>query len=382
MVFTEEQKLLRQSVREFCEKEVAPLVPDMVRTNIFPKGIIEKIGEMGFLRVAVPESVGGLGLGQVELNIVMEEIARVSPALALSCELSMVGAPNILMCKGATDKYMEKVMSGEYTICGIGTQPKGNPQNAVEWDVSLTRDEDGVGYRLNQTNICITNEADAGMMYVYCKDDKGELYNVFIEGDWEGVERFEPDMKLGQAGTGGGTVRFNNVYIPPENVAPAAAGAEDGLYRVLNACAAEALGCMKGIFEKTVEFCKTRTHNRLPMTTERAIAYKLAYLKTLIDTADALTYSAAVLRDELDPFDGTGDEDDVLAWHLRASASKVRVSEIGVEVCDECIKLHGGLGYHDPTFHHWLGDSVNYCMMDWNNEMHLENIAYKMKLQG
>ncbi|HWQ74456.1 MAG TPA: acyl-CoA dehydrogenase family protein [Syntrophomonas sp.] len=373
----EEQKLLQQTVREFAEKELGPRVPQMLATNELPLDLYKRVGELGFWRVNVPVELGGAGLGQTGLCIVLEELARVSPAFGLTCEIPLVSLPIILQEEALIKKYLEKVMNGDLVMCYAATDPKGLP-NAAEWDVTFTKDGDG--YRVNGTKMYVTNNSHAGLSLVVGLDEKREQAVAFVEGDMPGHIHNDVATKIGMAGTGGGTCHYNNVYIPAENLTwyiPEGGTTSDSFYSVYNGCAAEALGCMKGIFQKTVEYCKNRTNNFKPLTDMQAVSYKLAEMQTIIEMCDSMVYGAAQL---CDAYNASGDPELEAAWHLKSESVKVRVSEFGMSVATECLKLHGGLGYHDPNIYHYLGDSLDYAIMDLTNEIHFASISDLMGL--
>lgn len=376
MIYTDEQKVLRASIREFAENELAPRVPEMLKNNAFPRDLYNRFGELGFFRVGLPKEVGGVGGGQVEICIIMEELARISAGFALSCELAYSNIPCFLQEQALIDKYLEPVISGKMVLSSGATDPVGQA-NTPEWGVMLTKTEDSEGYYVNGTRFYGTNNQPSDLVIGYGKNEEGQVCAFIVEDGTPGWEHDDAPVKLGCAGQGGGTCTFKNVRIPKEYVTPTEIGTSEGYYIVYNACAAEALGNMKGIFEKAVAWLQTRTANFVPLIEHKGVAYKVAYLKTLIELADTMVYDTASLRDA---FVATGDPAIGDAWHMKAEACKVRVSEIGVEVCKECVKLFGGLGYHDVNLYHHLGDAMDYTIMDQTNEIHFDAILRLMGL--
>lgn len=375
MIFTDEHRLFRQSVREFAETELAPVVPQILQTGKVPPEIYKRAGELGYTGVNCPEEFGGAGLGQVETCIVFEELARVSPGFALSLEIMIVSNNIVRQSASLTDKYLPRLLAGEMALGSGATPPEGQP-NGYEHKTFLTR-TDG-GYIANGTRLYATN-SDSELVYCLGLDDQGEMKCAFFEKGWTGFEQHPLDRKLGQAGNSGGTMSFNDVFVPDENVTEMAIGSSETYYMVYGGCAAEALGCAKGLFERAVEFAKNRTHDFKPLTKMTAVSYKLAELQSKIMMCESMVYDCACYEDE---YDRTHDPLIRDRWYMLAESTKIRVSEMLVDVAVECIKLHGGMGYHDPMVWRYVGDSLNYCMMDITNEIHLSYIASLMELNN
>lgn len=371
MIFTDEQQLFRQSVREFAEKELAPLVPQIIETNMLPDGLYERAAELGILTVNIPEEYGGVGLGQVETCIVFEELCRVCPGFALSIEQTIDSNNLLLQSEAITKKYLSRLVDGTLRL-GSGATPPEGQANTSEWKVAFKRTVGG--YIANATRLYGTN-ADADLLNIYGLDEEGNVLVAFIESDWPGVSVLPLDKKLGQAGNHGGTMIIKDVFVPEENVTPSSVGDSLTYYTVYDCCAAEALGCAEGLFDKTVEFCKTRTHDYKPLVEMTAVSYKLAELKSKLYMASSMVYDCAQHQDE---YMKTQDEVLKHTWFELAESTKMRVGELLMDVSYECIKLHGGLSYHDPNLWRYLGDQLNYCIMDQTTEIHLGALSRLM----
>lgn len=371
MIFSDEQQLLRQTVREFAEKELAPLVPQIHETNKLPDGLYERAAELGILTINIPEEHGGVGLGQVETCIVFEELCRVCPGFALSIEQTIDSNNMLLQSESLTKKYLPRLVDGTLRL-GSGATPPEGQANTSEWKQALTR-VDG-GYLVNGTWLYATN-SDADLVYVFGLDENGEIQVAFIESSWPGVSVLPLDKKLGQAGNHGGTMIMKDVFVPDENMTTGSIGDSLTYYTVYDCCAAEALGCAEGLFEKTVDFCMNRTHDFKPLVEMTAVSYKLAELQSKIYMAKSMVYDCAQHQDE---YAKTKDEALKQIWHELAESTKMRVGELLIDVSYECAKLHGGLSYHDPSLWCYLGDQLNYCIMDQTTEIHLGALSRLM----
>jgi butyryl-CoA dehydrogenase len=264
-------------------------------------------------------------------------------------------------------------MSGDKILSGIATDPTGQ-SNGAEWGTFAVRQGDE--YVLNGTRLYGTNNlADIAMILGFNQDREMKAY--FIEKGTPGFDNSNVAVKYGMAGQGGGTSVFKDCHIPIDMACNAGIGDSQFYYRIYNNCAAEALGCAEGILEKTIEFCKNRTHDFKPLTNLQVVAQKLGYLRTRVDVAHSAVYDAATMFEEL-----CKNPDPALEreWGIKTESIKLYVSETAVEVATECIKLHGGLGYHSPDLYHYVGDAMCYCIMDLSNDIHWDNLAMLMGL--
>lgn len=370
MIFTEEQELFRKSVREFAEQELAPYVPQILETNDIPQELYEKAADFGIIGANYPEEVGGLGLGQVETCIIFEEINKVCAGFGMAIEITLVSGP-LFLNKDMYDKYCPMLMSGKSTFASCGTPPTGQA-NTAEGAPIFTK-VDG-GYLVNGTRVYATNhDAFVGKVYGF-DQDRNYLYGLYDRNS-PGVFPQGNDEKIGLAGSHGGTVVYKDLFIPDNMVGPSEVGKTNGYYQVYTGCAAEALGVAEGIFEKTIEWCKTRTHDHKPLVEMSAVRDKLAELQMKVAAAESIIYDAARMQDE---YYATGDEELGASWRIHAHTAKVIASEMLVPVVYECVKLFGGMGVHDPMIHHYMGDILDYTHMDLTNEIHYGLVAELM----
>jgi len=336
-----------------------------------PREIYKQAGELGYPGLNVPEEFGGPGCGQVEVAILFEELARVSPGFALSIELALVSNNIIRSSERLTEKYLEGVMNGDILLAGAATDPKGQP-NGAEWDPFIKKVEGG--YIANGTRLYSTN-SDCDLCYVVGSDEEGNVKAIFIEKGWEGFEQHPFDKKLGQAGNGGGTQTFKDVFVPEENVAEMAVGTSETYYTVYDGCAAEALGCIRGLYEKTMEFVENRTNAGRKLTDMTAVAYNIAEIRSKIYMCESMVYDVAQHQDAAQ---ATGDAALTQKWYEMAESVKMRVGEMLMDCAKDLLKLNGGLGYHEPMVWRFVGDQLNYCMMDLTTEIHLGSMAMLM----
>ena len=376
LILTAQQESLRLRAREFAEAEVRPRVREMVESNAFQRDLYRRCGELGFWRLNVPVEHGGDGKGLTEASIVLHELARVSPALALSVEIGMVSLP--LLVTAPARKYAEDVMNGAIVIAAGSSDPSGQ-NNSAEWDVFAR--EDGDDYVLNGTRLYVTNAEACDLFSVSGLDENRRMMKFYVrKSECRGFETLGADLKHGMAGTGGGTITLTDCRVPKEMTAAFAIGTSPYYYYyyyVYCLCVAQALGCMEGIFEQTCGYLSSRTSGFAPLVDLQSVSHKLAAMRLQIEMARSLVYDATTMYDEAL---ADGGPESLDAWSLKAEAAKICVSRIAAEVTTECMILHGGRGYHDPELHHYVGDALTYRIMDMTNEIHLDNVARLMGL--
>lgn len=368
LVFTDEQLMVQNTVRTFAQTEVAEKMPELLK-NGWSRELYSRVGELGFWRLPIPEEFGGLGKGMVESCMVMEELAKVSPGVALQVEIGINDFAQLLDFPAPRDKYLEGLMSGELVHSAIGTETVGQ-NNVPEWPTTIVRDGDE--FIINAHKLYGTNQKWGDVCMLVAVDEDRNCWYVWVEGDTPGFTHDHVYKKLGMAGSGGGYADFKDCRVPVEMAIPSSVGADEQYFIFYAHCAAEALGCMEGIFERAVDFCKVRTSNFKPVAELQGVRYKLAALKMQIEACHSMVYDMATLYDE---YKATGDQQALKAFMTKSLAAKIFVSKTGVEVSAECMRLHGGLGYHDPNIAHFVGDSLGYMIMDISDDIHYGNLA-------
>lgn len=366
MIFNEEQQLFRDAAREFAETEITPLIPQILEQGTLPEGLYGRAAELGLAGISASEEYGGAGQGHIEASIVLEEVSKSCPGLALALERSIVFSWALQDSKMLADKYLSGIADGSLRV-GVST----SSPSAVDAG-SFFAKADG-GYRANGTCAFPAN-SDGDVLCVFGTDEDSAALCALIEKGWDGVGDARIDVALGQAGSNGGSVEFKEVFIPEENVLDAKA-LQDMEFMAFGCSAAEALGCAKGLFIRTRDFCQNRTHSGIHLTEMSSVRANLAELQSAISLCESLVYDCAQQAD------ACGDDTSAAAsWRILATSAKLRVSDILSEVAYECIKLNGGMGYHDPHLWHYLADALNYCLVDKNEKEALELLASLMEL--
>src|SRR3989441_8893319 len=340
------QKLIRDTVRQFMEAEVRPIVKEMEKEGKFPADAIKKLGEMGCCGMLVPEEWGGPGLDTVSYVLMVEEVARVFTAMstAISVTNSAVQAPLLLF---GTDtqkkKYLRRMATGETLGAFCLTEPAAGSDAA---GIQARAIRDGNVYKLNGTKTWVTNGSAAGVLLVFAKTDPaaaGKGISAFlVEPGFAGFRVGRHEDKMGQRSSPSVEILLNDCVVPVEN----RLGEEgQGLKIALSALdggrigiAAQAVGLAQGALEETVKYAKQRKAFGKSISEFQAIQWMIADMQTEIEAARGLVYYAAWLKDAHPTKTGAS-----------SSKAKLYASEMVNRVVDKAVQVHGSAGYSQET---------------------------------
>ena len=338
---TEEQELLRKSVREFAESEVKPLAKEHDEKGHFPHALFKKAGELGLTGIAFPESEGGAGFDHVAYSIVIEEISQccASTGVILSVQNSLYCDP---VHRYGTEEQKKKFLlpytRGEKIGCYALTEPQAGSNAAALQTKALKK---GDSYVINGTKAWITNggAADAAIVYVNTEPAKGEkgITALVVEKGTPGFKTGKEEKKLGINATACCELVFTDCEVPATN----RIGNEGEGYKVALSTldggrigiAAQATGIAQGAFEAALKYSQERLAFGHPISQFQAIQFMLADMSTEIDAARLLIRKAAWKQD-------TGSR-----FTMEAAIAKLFASEIATSVTHKAIQIHGGNGY-------------------------------------
>ncbi len=337
---SEDQIMIRDSVRELCEREFAPHAMEWDRLADVPSGAIETLAASGFLGMAIPEEWGGVGYDGRTIAIVLEEIARVSAALAIMIAVhNSVGALPVF--RFGTDaqrrKFLPRLVSRDLAAFSLSEPGAGSDAGAIE----ATAVRHGDRYVLNGSKNWVTNGQRAGVFLIFASTSKAagrKGLSAFI------VERGSPGLTLGKAEDKMGLRGSDTIGLTLENLSIPAdqrLGEEgDGFSIAMSmldagriGVAAQALGVMRAAFEESVRYAQQRHAFGGPLAKIQAVQFKLAEMERRIQCSRLLIERAAWLRDESRPYT------------REASMAKLYASEAATWVTHQAIQIHGGYGY-------------------------------------
>ncbi len=338
---TEEQKMLRQTVREFAAAEVKPLARHLDETGEFPRETFRKAADLGLTGIAIPDTYGGAGFDHVSYTIVVEEISRVcaSTGVILSVQNSLYCDP---IYRLGTDEQKKKFLApyarGEKIGCYGLTEPQAG-SNAAALQTKAVRKGDT--YIVNGAKAWITNggAADACIVYVNTDPAKGEkgITALVVEKGAPGFKVGKEEKKLGINATACTELSFTECEVPVAN----RIGAEGEGYKVALSTldggrvgiAAQAVGIAQGAFDEALSYSQQRMAFGQPISQFQAIQFMLADMSTEIEAARLLARRAAWKQDQGQRFS------------MEAAMAKLFASEMSTRVTHKAIQVHGGYGY-------------------------------------
>jgi alkylation response protein AidB-like acyl-CoA dehydrogenase len=337
-----EHQLLRRTVRDYMEGEVAPLVDEHERERRFPRPVVDKLGEMGWLGIPVPEQWGGAGMDILAYAIAVEEIGRVWGSLGLIVAAhTSLGCGPILLA-GTDDQKREFLvpMASGKVIGGYGLTEPGAGSDAGGTKTTATRDGDA--WVLNGGKRFITNAGQAGTYIVAAKtgtNDKGgpEISAFIVPADTTGFSVGRLEEKLGLHASATGELRFDGARIASDNLLGEEGKGFRTFLTILDggriSIGALALGLAQAALDAAVPYVRERQQFGRPIGTFEAVAFRVADMATEIEAARNLVYRAAWLRDQ-------GRD-----YGLAAAQAKLYASEVAGRATNAALLLHGGYGY-------------------------------------
>jgi len=338
---SEEQTLIRETARDFAAREIAPKAAELDKTARWPAEIIERLGELGFLGMAIPTEHGGAGLDVVSYALAMEEVSFA----CASCGVIM-SVNNSLFCdplyKFGTEEQkttaLAECASGKKLGCFGLTEPMSGSDAQT---MVTSAEKTSGGWILNGAKNWITNGPEADYILVFCVTDRSGpklRHTAFlVPTDTPGFTRNPRDHKLGIHAAHSCTVFFENCEVKDSAVVgnvgdgfKVAMATLDG-GRIGIAC--QAIGIARAALETSVAYAKERKSFGVPIAEHQAIQFMLADMATEIDAARLLTLRAAAMKDEG-------------ARHsTESSCAKLYASEMSTRVTHRAIQIHGGYGY-------------------------------------
>jgi len=346
-LFTDEQKLVRDSAREWLKKEVSPIIEDYYERSEFPKQILPGLASIGAFGPYIPEEYGGAGLDQITYGLLMQELERVDSGVrsTASVQSSLVMYPIYKFgSEEQRKKYLPKLAAGEMIGCFGLTEPDhgSNPSGMVTNFV-----DKGDHYLLNGAKMWISNSPFADIAVVWAKDETGRIHGLILERGMEGFSTPEIHGKWSLRASTTGELVFDNVKIPKENLLPGKSGLGAPLSCLDSArygIAWGAIGAALDCYDAAVRYSKERIQFDKPIGSFQLIQKKLAEMLTEITKAQVLTWRLGVLRNE------------GRATTAQISLAKRNNVDMALAVAREARQIHGGMGITNeyPIMRHMM----------------------------
>ena len=338
---TEDHQMIRDSVRDFTERHVAPTVIERDAKKEFPHDIVNMLADQGLLGIYHDDKYGGAGFDTISFCLAIEEIARWDASLALTvASHTSLGTGHIALAGNHKQKkkYMPELTSGKKLAAWCLTEPgSGSDASGLKTTVS----KDGDNWILNGTKIFITQGSVGHVYVVLAKTDptlgtKG-ISAFIVEREWDGVKPGEPMHKLGMNTSDTTEVVFDNVNVPGENLLGELGEGFIDTMKVLDGgrigIGALSVGIARGALEESMKYAKERKQFGKSIGDFQAIEHKMVNMAVEIDAARLLVHRAAWLKDQGKPFT------------KEASMAKLFASEMAERAALDAVQVHGGYGY-------------------------------------
>jgi short/branched chain acyl-CoA dehydrogenase len=336
---TEEQELVRRTVREFAEQRIAPVAEELDRASRFPYDIVAELAELGLMGIPVPEDNGGAGGDTVAYALAVEELARIDSSVAITVAAhTSLGTMPILLFGSEEQKreWLPDLASGRRLAAFGLTEPDaGSDAGATRTRADL-RDGQWV---VNGSKIFITNAGTdiSACVTITARTGDEEISNVIVPNGTPGYEISEPMEKMGWHASDTRELSFTDCAVPEANLlGPRGAGLRQFL-EILDggriSVAAMGVGLAQGAFDLASAYAKDRVQFGQPIAKFQAVQFRLAEMATELEAGRALVLRAAWLKDQERPF------------AKEAAMAKLYTGELSGRVVDAALQIHGGYGY-------------------------------------
>jgi alkylation response protein AidB-like acyl-CoA dehydrogenase len=341
MILTPEQEMIRDALRDFAQRELAPNAARWDREHAFPREALRGLAALGAYGVCVPESYGGAGLDYVSLALALEEIAAGDGATSTIVSVNNCPVCAILLAWGneaQKRKYLVPLARGEMLGAFCLTEPHVGSEAS---GLRCTATRDGDVYVLNGVKQFITSGKHADVAIVMAVTDRAAgkkgISAFIVETRTPGYRVARLEEKLGQHASDTAQIAFEGCRVPAENLlAEEGAGyriALSGLEGGRIGIAAQSVGMARAAFEAALKYAHERVAFGVPIFDHQAVQFRLADMATRLEAARQMIWHAASLKDAGRP------------CLKEAAMAKLFASEIAERVCSDAIQIHGGYGY-------------------------------------
>jgi len=337
----EQQKMIQKMVREFAEKEIAPIAAELDKKQEYPTKILDKMAKLGILGAIIPTEYGGAGLDTISYTTIIEEISQkcASTGVITSVHNSLVSWPIIHFgTEEQKKKYLPLLANGKKIGAFAGTEPNaGSDLGAMQTTAKLKGDN----YIINGDKCFITSGSKAGIIIVFAVTDKSAgskgISAFIVENNMKGFKVGSIYDTMGIHANHVAELVFEDMEVPKENLL----GKEGEGYKIALMAldggrigiAAQAVGIAQAALDESIEYSKQRQQFGRPISKFQAIQWMIADMSTFIEAARYLVYKAAYTKDKGGRFS------------KEAAMAKLFASETAMETAIKAVQIHGGYGY-------------------------------------
>src|ERR671926_330822 len=331
--------LIRRTVRDFAEQEVAPVAEELDREKRFPYEIVAKLGELGLMGIPFPEEYGGAGADSLAYALAVEELTRVDSSVAITlCAHTSLGTQPIYLFGTEEQKreWLPELCAGRK----LGAFGLTEPEAGSDAGNTRTRARlDDADWVIDGAKQFITNAGTdiSGHVCITARTGDDEISNVLVENGTPGYEQGEPYRKMGWNASDTRPLAFDDCRVPEENLLGRRGDGFKQFLHILDigriGVAAMGVGLAQGALDQALAYAKERRAFGRPIAKFQAIQAKLADMATEIEATRMLVYKAALLKDAGRPFS------------LTAAQAKLKTGRLAVRCAEEAVQIHGGYGY-------------------------------------
>ncbi len=340
---SDEQRLLREVVRDFARREVAPVAAELDRTKAFPYEIVARLGELGLMGIPFPSDYGGGGGDTLSYALAIEELARVDSSVAITVAAhTSLGTMPIHLWGTAEqkDEWLPRLCSGERLAAFGLTEPEaGSDAGATRTRARLADGE----WVIDGAKQFITNSGTdiSGCVTITALTDEAggrrEISNIIVPNGTPGYEPGEPYRKMGWNASDTRPLSFDGARVPEANLLGRRGDGFKQFLHILDGgrigVAAMGVGLAQGALDEAIAYANERRAFGRPIGKFQAIQAKIADVSAEIEAARLLTYKAALLKDRGESFT------------LTAAQAKLKTGRLAVRASEEAVQIHGGYGY-------------------------------------
>ncbi|MBO0780556.1 MAG: acyl-CoA dehydrogenase family protein [Ktedonobacteraceae bacterium] len=356
----DEQLAIRDTCRDFAEKEIKPRAEEMDATGKFPYDLVRKMGELGLLGLPFPEEYGGAGADFLAYCIAIEEISRgdVSVGITMEAHTSLGAMPFYLFgSQQQKERYLSPLASGEQLWAFGLTEPEAGSDSGGTKTRAELRDGQ---WHINGSKAFITNagtDITAGVTITAVTgtqpDGRKEITNIIVPKSTPGYSIGNSYKKMGWKASDTRPLAFEDCIVPEENILGKRGDGFRQFMQILDAgrvaIAALSVGLARACLDEALSYAKERKQFGKPISSFQAIQFKLADMDMEIELARLMYYKAAWLHMQGRPYS------------REASMAKLFASETAKRAADQAVQIHGGYGFMDeyPVSRYWRSVKVN-----------------------
>jgi alkylation response protein AidB-like acyl-CoA dehydrogenase len=369
--FSEEEEMIRDSVREFAQEELAPHVMEMDENSKIKDELKEGFFDLGIMGIEIPEEYEGMGGTFFQSILVIEELAKVDASAAVMVDVQNTLHINAFLRFGSKElkqKYLPQLAQEKIGAYGLSESGSGSDAFALE----TTAKEDGDSYILNGRKMWITNGADAEIFIILATIDKSLGYKgitaFVVEKGFEGFSIGKKEDKLGIRASSTTELILENVRVPKENILGEVGKGYKVAIETLNegriGIGAQMIGIAQGALEKAIQYIQEREQFGKPLAAFQGVQFDIAKMATEIETARLLVYNAARTKEEGKPF------------LKEAAMAKFHASKVAESVSSLALEMFGGNGFtKEYPMEKYFRDSKIGAIYEGTTNMQLQTIA-------